>query len=104
MRAATGVILFLVMYGIKILGNSMFERESLGDGDIKLMLVLGIALGIVNSFVCLFFASVIALIIYAQFLSARSQYARGSHRHGAQLPGWRAQGVNDTGIRGRGDR
>ena len=73
MRAATGVILFLVMYGIKILGNSMFERESLGDGDIKLMLVLGIALGIVNSFVCLFFASVIALIFSLITLSRNKE-------------------------------
>lgn len=73
MRAATGVILFLVMYGIKILGNSMFERESLGDGDIKLMLVLGIALGIINSFVCLFFASVIALIFSLITLSRNKE-------------------------------
>jgi prepilin signal peptidase PulO-like enzyme (type II secretory pathway) len=62
MRIVTGVILFLVMFGIKILGNSMFERESLGDGDIKLMGVLGLSLGLINSFIALFFASVIALI------------------------------------------
>ena len=50
------------MIGIKILGNSMFGRESLGDGDIKLMAVIGLSLGIIDSFVTLFFASVIALI------------------------------------------
>ncbi len=55
-------ILFLVMLGIKILGNSMFGRESLGDGDIKLMAVIALALGVFNSFIVLFFASIIALI------------------------------------------
>ena len=61
-RLASAVILFAIMFGIKILGNSMFGRESLGDGDIKLMAVIGLALGLMNSFVTLFFASVIALI------------------------------------------
>ena len=61
-RVASALILFLVMIGIKILGNSMFGRESLGDGDIKLMTVIGLSLGIIDSFVSLFFASVIALI------------------------------------------
>lgn len=59
---ASGVIIFLVMIGLKILGNGMFGRESLGDGDIKLMGVIGTALGLINSFVTLFFASVLALI------------------------------------------
>ena len=59
---AAGVVLFLIMFGIKILGNSMFGRESLGDGDIKLMGVVGIALGIFNSFVALFFSAITALI------------------------------------------
>ncbi len=61
-RIAAAAVLFLVMIGIKILGNSMFGRESLGDGDIKLMAVIGLSVGILNSFITLFFASVIALI------------------------------------------
>ncbi len=61
-RVASAVILFLVMFGIKILGNSMFNRESLGDGDIKLMAVIGLSLGLFNSFVSLFYASVVGLI------------------------------------------
>ena len=62
MRIVTGVILFLFMFGIKILGNSMFETESLGDGDIKLMAVIGLSLGLVNSFIALFFAAVLGLL------------------------------------------
>ncbi len=56
------VILFLVMLGIKIMGNHAFRRESLGDGDIKLMGMLALALGLINSFIALFFASIIGLI------------------------------------------
>lgn len=62
MRLVSAVILFLVMIGLKILGNSMFDKESLGDGDIKLMAVIGLALGLLNSFIGLFFAAVIGLI------------------------------------------
>ena len=56
------VILFAVMYLIKWLGNIMFKRESLGDGDIKLMGVIALGLGLINSFMSLFFAAVIGLI------------------------------------------
>lgn len=62
MRVVSGIIMFITMFGIKIMGNRMFGKESLGDGDIKLMGVIGIALGLFNSFVSLFFASVVALI------------------------------------------
>lgn len=61
-KVVSGVILFLVMIGIKILGNSMFDKESMGDGDIKLMGVIGTSIGLLNSFISLFFSSVIALI------------------------------------------
>lgn len=61
-RLVASIVLFLFMFGVKILGNSMFETESMGDGDIKLMAVIGIALGIINSFVALFFAAVLGLI------------------------------------------
>ena len=40
----------------------MFDKESMGDGDIKLMAVIGLALGWLNSLVTLVFASVIGLI------------------------------------------
>ena len=62
MKIGIGVILFGVMFAIKVFGNIIFKRESLGDGDIKLMGVIGLALGFLNSFVALFIASVIGLI------------------------------------------
>lgn len=54
--------MFVIMYTIKMCGNIIFRKESLGDGDIKLMGVLGISIGLFNSFIALFLASIIALI------------------------------------------
>ncbi len=64
----SGAIMFGVMYAIKLFGNYIFKKESLGDGDIKLMGVIAIALGIMNSFFALFLAAVIGLI-YSFFIS-----------------------------------
>ena len=71
-RIISSIVLFLIMIGIKILGNSMFNQESLGDGDIKLMGVLGLALGPINSFICLFFASLTGLI-YSLFVISKNK-------------------------------
>ena len=57
-----GIILFIVMLLIKWLGNRVFGKESLGDGDIKLMGIIGIILGLTNSFVALFIGSLLGLI------------------------------------------
>lgn len=62
MRVVSGLIMFVVMFGIKIMGNRMFNKESLGDGDIKLMAIIGLSVGLLNSFVALFFGSLTGLI------------------------------------------
>ena len=67
-RFISAIVLFLFMFGIKILGNSMFGTESLGDGDIKLMAVIGFAIGWLDSFVTLVFAAVLALVFSIFFL------------------------------------
>ena len=36
-----GFILFLIMYGTKHLGDKLFQKESLGGGDIKLSFIAG---------------------------------------------------------------
>jgi len=62
-----GVLAFFAMYLLKIIGDFMFKKESLGGGDIKLMfffgLVIGIDLSIVSIFIATFIAFPIALII-----------------------------------------
>lgn len=61
-----GIIMFIIMYLIKLLGNVLFKRESLGDGDIKLSFFIGLVLGypgigIRLSLVSLFFSAFLAL-------------------------------------------
>ena len=40
-----GIILFIFMYIVKIIGDKIFKRESLGGGDIKLCFIIGVSLG-----------------------------------------------------------
>ena len=58
---------FVAMYALKLLGDFMFKKESLGGGDIKLMfffgLVIGLPLSVVTIFVATFIAFPIALFI-----------------------------------------
>lgn len=41
----SGASLFLTMYLIKLLGDFLFKRESLGGGDIKFAFIIGLVLG-----------------------------------------------------------
>lgn len=56
----SGIFSFLLMYFIKIVGDHMFHKESLGGGDIKLMLLLGMVLGFDVSVMSIFLATFIA--------------------------------------------
>lgn len=58
-----GIICFIIMFLIKKLGDLIFKRESMGGGDIKLLGVFGIVLGIPLSMISIFLASIIALPI-----------------------------------------
>lgn len=57
-----GVIAFLVMLGIKKIGNYLFKKESMGDGDIKLLGFLGLAMGAGESLAAIFLGSILGLI------------------------------------------
>ena len=57
----SAVLLFLFMYSIMLLGNFFFKKETLGGGDIKLMLVVGLVLSPFLGMVMVFFASFLAL-------------------------------------------
>lgn len=60
---------FVLMFVIKIIGDYIFKRESLGGGDIKLMFLFGLVLGFPLSVVTIFFATFIAfpIAIYVLF-------------------------------------
>lgn len=40
-----GILLFIFMFLIKLLGDKLFKKESLGGGDIKLSFLIGLTLG-----------------------------------------------------------
>lgn len=58
-----GLIAFVIMYLIKLLGDFLFKKESMGGGDIKLMFVFGLMFGWQMSMVSIFLASIIGLPI-----------------------------------------
>ena len=59
----SGIGAFVTMYAIKILGDKMFKKESLGGGDIKLMFLFGLVLGYPLSICTIFLATFIAFPI-----------------------------------------
>lgn len=63
MHIIYGVISFVIMYLIKIFGDFLFKKESMGGGDIKLMFTFGLMFGWQMSIVSIFIASVIGLPI-----------------------------------------
>lgn len=66
-----GVIMFLFMYLIMILGKFMFKEEALGGGDVKLLFVLGLTLPIMSSFLSLILATLIAFPISLYLLLSK---------------------------------
>lgn len=62
---------FLTMYGIKICGDKLFKKESLGGGDIKLMFLFGLVNGYAMSVCTIFLSAFIALPIALYILLSK---------------------------------
>jgi leader peptidase (prepilin peptidase)/N-methyltransferase len=56
-----GVIAFICMYLLKLCGDFLFKKESMGGGDIKLMFVFGLVLGWPTAILAIFTSSFIGL-------------------------------------------
>lgn len=56
-----GLVLFVLMLLIGLLGKKVFKREALGGGDIKLAGIIGIILGLKLGLVAIIFSSLLAL-------------------------------------------
>ncbi|MBQ6477078.1 MAG: prepilin peptidase [Bacilli bacterium] len=69
-----GIILFLIMYFIMLIGNFIFKKESLGGGDIKMMFIFGHILGILAGIFSIFLGSIIALPISIMFLVKEKEH------------------------------
>ena len=57
----SGIGLFIIMYLIKIIGDKLFKRESLGGGDIKLCFLIGATIGFRLGLIGLVFSAFLAL-------------------------------------------
>lgn len=58
-----GLLSFTTMYLIKIIGDIIFKKESMGGGDIKLMFIIGMILTYKNALLSIFIGSIIGLPI-----------------------------------------
>lgn len=59
----SGFFAYVVMWLIKLLGDTIFKKESLGGGDIKLMFFIGLCLPLPISILPIFLGTLIALPI-----------------------------------------
>jgi len=79
-----GIALFLIMYLIKIIGDRLYKRESLGGGDIKLCFLIGLTLGYPGiglrlSLIALIFSAFLALpyALASLFLNKKNELPYG---------------------------
>jgi len=69
-----GVISFAIMYGLKLLGDFLFKKESMGGGDIKLLFVFGLMFGWQMSIVSIFLSAIIGLPISLIVMRKNSEH------------------------------
>ena len=79
MSLLAGVILFVVMFLIGLLGKKLFKKEALGGGDIKLAGIIGIILGLKLGLVSIILSSLLALpyAVGAMMLNKNSEVPFG---------------------------
>lgn len=66
-----GLVIFIVMYLLMLLGNFLFRKESLGGGDIKLSFIAGMVLGVPVGILYIIIASFLAFP-YAVYISIKN--------------------------------
>lgn len=70
-KIISGIVMFLLMFLIKIIGDKSFKRESLGGGDVKLLGLIGLALGFYPTLISLIISCSMTLVYY--FLSKQDE-------------------------------
>ena len=66
-----GILAFGSMFVVKLIGDKLFHRESMGGGDIKLMFLFGIVIGYALSICDIFLATFIAFPVSIYILFSR---------------------------------
>ena len=69
----SAVIMFSFMLFIKLVGDKVFKKESLGGGDIKLALFIGATLGLKLSLISIVIASFVALPYAIYYVSKKEE-------------------------------
>ena len=69
-----GIFAFGLMYGLKLLGDFIFKKESMGGGDIKLMFIIGLILSFPMAMTTVFFASIIGLPISLLLMKKNTEH------------------------------
>lgn len=70
-KIVAGILAFITMYVIKLIGDKLFKRESMGGGDIKLMFLFGIVIGYPLCICDIFLATFIAFPVAVYILLSR---------------------------------
>ena len=70
-KIIAGIFAFVTMYVIKLIGDKLFKKESMGGGDIKLMFLFGIVIGYYLSLCDIFLATFIAFPVAIYILFSR---------------------------------
>lgn len=70
----SGCLLFLFMFCLMKFGKSLFKKEALGGGDVKLLFVLGLVLDPFLALISIFLASFIALPISLYLLYKHKEH------------------------------
>ncbi len=70
----SGILAFLTMYGLKLLGDFLFKKESMGGGDIKLMFIFGLVLGYPMAILSIFVGSIIGFPISLILLNKNTEH------------------------------
>lgn len=70
-KILAAILAFITMYVIKLIGDRLFKRESMGGGDIKLMFLFGLVIGYPLSICNIFLATFIAFPIAIYMLLSR---------------------------------
>lgn len=68
------IISFIVMLLLKLFGDFIFKRESLGGGDVKLMAIFGMIIGYEMSIISIFLSAFIALPSSLIILKSKSNH------------------------------
>lgn len=70
-KIASGILAFGTMFMVKLIGDRIFKKESMGGGDIKLMFLFGIVIGYALSICDIFLATFIAFPVAIYILLSR---------------------------------